>query len=79
LKQIILDGLLGILVVTVPIAMVGIAYTLVRKIEATRRTLSHINMELSRTDGEERRYWKHKRKRLLLSLIPFSKWFRKRS
>lgn len=79
LKEILLDGLLGLLVVTVPIALIGIANALVRKIVATRRTLRHIDMEISRTDGEERRYWRHKRKRLLLSLIPFSKWFRRRS
>ena len=36
--------------------------------------LKHINSEIERTDGRERAYWKKKKKRLLLSLLPFFKY-----
>lgn len=35
------------------------------------RELKTINMEIHRTTGGERRYWKRQRRRLWLSLIPF--------
>lgn len=35
------------------------------------RELKILNMEIKRTDGKERRYWLRKRRRLLISLIPF--------
>ena len=35
------------------------------------RELKSINMEIQRTSGGERRYWKRQRRRLWLSLIPF--------
>lgn len=36
--------------------------------------LKYINCEIRRTNGSERRYWKRKRRRLWLSLIPFVKY-----
>ena len=36
--------------------------------------LKYINCEISRSEGERRRYWKKKRRRLLLSLLPFVKY-----
>lgn len=44
---------------------------LVIKIDAFSHELTHINMEISRTVGRERQYWKRKRRRLWLSLLPF--------
>ncbi len=38
------------------------------------RELHMLNMEISRTSGEERRYWKRRRRRLWLSIIPFIKY-----
>ncbi len=36
--------------------------------------LHYINMEIGRTTGLERRYWKRQRRRLWFSLIPFVKY-----
>ena len=36
--------------------------------------LKYINCEIRRSYGSERRYWKHKRRKLWLSLIPFVKY-----
>ncbi len=36
--------------------------------------LKYINREIKRNDGLERRYWIKKRRRLLLSIIPFFKY-----
>lgn len=36
-----------------------------------RRELRYINMEINRTTGREQAHWKKKKKRLLLSLLPF--------
>ncbi len=38
------------------------------------RDLRYINYEISRTEGDERRYWLCLRKKLWLSLIPFVKY-----
>ena len=38
------------------------------------RELRYLNMEISRTTGEDRKYWKKKKQKLLLSLIPFVKY-----
>ena len=38
------------------------------------RDLKYINYEISRTEGDERRYWLCQRRRLWLSLIPFVKY-----
>ncbi|MBQ4332473.1 MAG: hypothetical protein IJC33_01680 [Clostridia bacterium] len=38
------------------------------------RELRRLNMELSRTHGEERRYYERKKRRLWLSLIPFVRY-----
>ena len=35
------------------------------------KELRFLNMEIGRTDGEERTYWKRRRRRLWLSLLPF--------
>lgn len=35
--------------------------------------LRYINCEIERTDGAERQYWRKKKQRLWLSLIPFVK------
>ena len=34
-----------------------------------KEELRYINMEIHRTDGEDRKYWKKKRRRLWLSLF----------
>ena len=36
--------------------------------------LKHINCEIRRTEGHERKHWIRKRRRLWLSLLPFVKY-----
>jgi len=36
--------------------------------------LKFINNEISRNRGDERRYWKRRKRKLFLSLIPFVKY-----
>lgn len=36
-----------------------------------KRELKYVNMEIRRTGGNQKRYWKRKRCRLWLSLLPF--------
>lgn len=36
--------------------------------------LKYLNIEIKRTDGEEQKYWKRRRRKLWLSLIPFVKY-----
>ncbi len=38
------------------------------------RELRYLNAEIARTRGAERRYWKRKKRKLWLSLIPFVKY-----
>lgn len=39
--------------------------------QAFRKELRYVNSEISRTTGRERAHWERRKKRLLLSLIPF--------
>ena len=39
-----------------------------------QKELRHINGEIARTSGRERAHWKKRKKRLLLSIIPFVKY-----
>jgi len=39
-----------------------------------RKELKYINFEINRSSGKERRYWKWKKRRLWLSLIPFVRY-----
>ena len=57
------------------LAATALAFLLLLKlgifIDNVRRELKYIKMEINRSDGGERRYWKHQKKKLWLSLIPF--------
>lgn len=44
-----------------------------QKLKRFYRDLNYMNMEISRTTGSEREYWKHEKKRLWRSLLPFSR------
>ena len=39
-----------------------------------KRELWYINMEIERSDEEEKQVWKKQKQKLLLSLIPFVKY-----
>lgn len=36
-----------------------------------RRELEYVKMEINRTEGEEREYWKRQKREIWLSLLPF--------
>lgn len=38
------------------------------------KELTLLNMEIQRSHGREQRYWKARKKRLLLSLLPFVRY-----
>jgi len=38
------------------------------------RELKYFNTEIKRTSGNERKYWKRRKRRLWLSLLPFVKY-----
>lgn len=42
-------------------------------LEKLIRELKYVNLEIKRTRGSERDYWKKKKRRMWLSLIPFYK------
>lgn len=44
---------------------------LTTKINEFSRELNYLNREIARTEGSEREYWKHEKRRLWLSLLPF--------
>ena len=39
-----------------------------------KKELRRINGEIQRTDGREREHWKKRKKRLLLSILPFFRY-----
>jgi len=63
--------LLGVVIVFLfAVTLVGLVFYF----NEFSRELRYLNMEISRTTGEERKYWIKKKQRLLLSLIPFVKY-----
>lgn len=36
-----------------------------------RRELEYVKMEINRTEGEEKKYWKRRKREMWLSLLPF--------
>lgn len=54
------------------LVIIGMLITaLVQKTKRFRRDLNYMNMEIRRTSGTEREYWKLEKKRLWRSLLPF--------
>ena len=39
-----------------------------------KHELRRVNMEIRRTNGRERQYWRRRKRRLYLSIIPFVKY-----
>ena len=66
--DILLLGSMALLVLPILIAM------LASYISAFSKELRYVNSEIARTEGEERRYWLHRKRRLWLSLIPFVRY-----
>jgi len=57
------------------IIAVALAVEYIAGIVYMSRELWHINREIERTDGEELKFWRKRKRRLLLSLIPFASFF----
>ena len=59
------------------LAMVSAFFVIVLLVGLTMRInsfshdLKHLNIEIGRTEGAEREYWKREKRRLWLSLLPF--------
>ena len=60
-------------VAAIPILLV-LLVELCLYIKEFSQELEYINMEIERTEGSERRYWRRRKRRLWLSLIPFVKY-----
>lgn len=66
------DSVDGVMIVgLVLVIALPIIFYLVKNIYNFKDELDYINMEICRTVGDERRYWKKEKKKLWLSLIPF--------
>lgn len=52
-------------------AAIGILTAIVMRLDRFSRELQYIKLEIGRTRGAERKYWKRKKRRLWLSLLPF--------
>ena len=64
-------GLLGLILAAVFILF------MVMWLQEFRFEIRNINDEINRNEGEERKYWIARRRRLWLSLIPFIRWHKK--
>lgn len=72
------DGTAVLLVIILGALAIGLLEALVRKLADLVGYLRYLNMEIKRSEGWERRRWKQKKQKLLLSLIPFYSLFKKK-
>lgn len=56
------------------IFLIAILFGLAQFFNDFSHELRYLNNEIGRTDGEERKHWIRRRRRLWLSLIPFVKY-----
>lgn len=67
-----LDAFVNVLlVIMIAFFAVVLFVVLTVKIYDFKRDLDYLNMEIARTEGAEREYWKREKRRLWLSLLPF--------
>ena len=62
-----------LIIVFVVLMLALLICRIVIRFERLKRELKYVNLEIGRTSGSERKYWKKKKRRLWLSLIPFYK------
>lgn len=60
-----------LLVIMIAFFAVVLFVVLTVKIYDFKRDLDYLNMEIARTEGEEREHWEREKRRLWLSLLPF--------
>ena len=63
-----------LIVIAVILFLPAILIGLALRINSFVRELRYLNIEISRTTGEQRRHWLRLRRRLWLSLIPFVRY-----
>jgi len=66
-----------VLVIVAPflaVLAIFILVAFVQYIDAIRHELRRINLEIGRTSGKEKRYWKRRRRRLIWSILPFVRY-----
>lgn len=68
------DTQFNLFIVFVIILSLFVMIALVMVFNDFSQELKYINTEIGRTEGNEQRYWKQRRWRLWLSLIPFIKY-----
>lgn len=59
------------LVILISLLVTSSLAAVVKKLNNFTRELNYINMEIGRTTGEERHYWRREKRRLWMSLLPF--------
>lgn len=63
-----------LLLVVLALITLVVIVLLVRSFNRFSRELWLLNMEIGRTTGRERKYWRRRRVRLWLSLLPFVRY-----
>ena len=62
------------IIVIVVLVIIALAIKIVFFFKHFSDELKYINIEIERTEGAERKHWKKRKRKLLLSLIPFVKY-----
>lgn len=62
---------IALLAIVVTFFGIALFVALIKKISSFSEELNYTNIEIGRTEGAEREYWKRKKRRLWLSLLPF--------
>ncbi len=65
-----------ILAIFIIIILIALLIFFVQWIIGFRTEYRYIQNEINRTYGREKKYWKGQKRRLLLSLIPFVRYYR---
>lgn len=60
--------------IAIVLILVGIVVALIGYFKVFSRELEYLNNEIKRTNGNERKRWCRRRRRLWLSLLPFVKY-----
>ena len=68
------NGLYALISILAVFCLIWIVVGLVLFINDFSAELRYLNREIARTDGDERRYYIHQRRRLWFSLIPFVRY-----
>ena len=67
-----LDALTNVLLtMVIAFFVIVLLVGLTMRINGFSHDLRHLNIEIGRTEGAEREYWKREKRRLWLSLLPF--------